>query len=157
MIRVRDSCLRKIYKKLALTSDMENRTLKLSEIMITIGILIPVVIGYFFHAFAPTQEAEILVRYLVLPGFYIIFYCFLYIFDIDDLVLRSLILINILLVGITTIGIGFAPDISKLNIILQQPFKTPFFFLMSICFIALPSVLTLYFFLLLVKIVPKRT
>lgn len=94
---------------------MENKTLKLMELMITLSIFIPVVVGVFFRNYEPTKEQFITLRYFFLVGFYIISYVIIYKKGLDNKPIRFFILTNLFLFGIMIIYLSLVPDLVKLG------------------------------------------
>ena len=126
----------------------EKDALDLSAILIMIGIFIPVVIEKFYSYLGGgfiSLIPSVSLHYLSLAGFYILIYCLVYLSKKDDIFIRTLLIVNIALVGFVTILLSNTNDIFTLSPTLVIAMEI----LIGITFTVLPIVI---FFVALFKL-----
>jgi hypothetical protein len=96
---------------------MKKDTLDLMGLAVTISIFLPLVINYFYNLVNSNKTNYLSLRYLFLPGFFLLIYCIIYWRDINNKTINQIIFINLFLIGLSTIYLSIVPEIPPINIL----------------------------------------
>ncbi len=122
---------------------MENKCVRLSQVIITISILIPAVIGIFFRNYDTANEPLVQLQWFFISGWYVIIFVIIHYKDLDTLFLRNFLYINLFLTGIIIIYLSLIPKLDTKSAIIQLILSQEFLWLASFNFLVLPLIIML--------------
>jgi len=132
---------------------MENKTLGLSEIMISVAIFFPIVIKYFLRIYKPEDVTVISFKWFSLAGIYLLIYVLFSINSVDNKLTRMLVYTNLIISSFMIGFLSLIEEVEKFPPLLSKLIVAEFWWAGTFNFLIIPLILLVlgFYFLLFSK------